>query len=79
MIVTASRREIGLRKGVDLAYRRLCHGEQGIGTTAKWSFVLAAKNQQNIPVQSVSKIRVSPRTREIYKARSPADEFSAEQ
>jgi hypothetical protein len=30
MIVTASRRQIGLRRSVNLAYRRLCHGEQGI-------------------------------------------------
>jgi len=78
MIVTASRRQIGLRRSVNLAYRRLCHGEQGIGTTAKGFFVVA-KNQQNVLVQSVSKIRVSLRARELYKARSPPDEFSAEQ
>jgi hypothetical protein len=41
MIVTASRRQIGLRRSVNLAYRRLCHGEQGIGTTAKGFFVVA--------------------------------------
>jgi hypothetical protein len=55
MIVTASRRQIGLRRSVNLAYGRLCHGEQGIGTTAKGFFVVA-KNQQNVLVQSVSKI-----------------------
>ena len=47
MIATASRRQIGLKRNVNLAYRRLCHGEQGIGTTAKGSFVVA-KNQQNV-------------------------------
>ena len=78
MIVTASRRQIGLRRSVNLAYRRLRHGEQGIGITARGFFVVA-KNQQNVLVQSVSKIRVSLRARELYKARSPPDESSAEQ
>jgi hypothetical protein len=78
MIVTASRRQIGLRRSVNLAYRRVCHGERGIGTTAKGFFVVA-KNQQNVLVQRVSEIRVSLRARELYKARGPPDEFSAEQ
>ena len=76
MTVTASRREIGLRKSVNLASRRLCHGEQRIGITAKGAFV-AAKNQQNVPVPSGSKIGVSLCAHELYTA--PPDKFSAEQ
>ena len=60
MIVTASRREIGLRRGMSLASQGFCHEEQRIGTTAKGSFVVV-KIQQNIRIQSASKISVSQR------------------
>ena len=59
MIVTASGREIGLRRSVTMACRRFCHGEQDIGITAKKPFV-AAKIQQNVLVHNVSKACASP-------------------